>query len=237
MSLKVSEVMNRRVVTVLAEAPVLEALRLMLEERISGIPVTDATGALAGMLTEGDFLRRSELGTAPHHPRWLEFILGPGRLATEYVDTHGRKVSEVMTPRVITIGEDAPLTEAVRLMEQHRIKRLPVLRNNRLVGILSRADLLRAVVAAAATSTGDTSDEGIRRRLADEIGRQPWSPQTMISVGVADGVVHLRGVLFDDRLRTALRVLVENVPGVKQIHDHLATIEPMSGFVVQAPTE
>lgn len=234
MTLNVASVMNGRVVTVAADASVLEALRLMLDEHISGVPVTAPDGSLVGMLTEGDFLRRSELGTELHHPRWLEFIMGPGRLAREYVDTHGRKVSEVMTPQVISIREEAPLIDAVRLMEQHRIKRLPVLGDKGIVGILSRADLMRAFVAAAGDRPDDLSDPAIRRRLADEIARQSWSPLTMVTVGVAAGVVHLRGVLFDDRLRTALKVLAENVPGVRQVQDHLTTIEPMTGYVVQA---
>lgn len=237
MPLQVSDVMNRRVVSIGPDAAVTDALRLMLDERISGLPVVAADGVVAGILTEGDFLRRSEIGTEPHHGRWLEFLIGPGRLANEYVDTHGRKVAEVMSTRVVGVTETMPLSEAVGLMEQHRVKRLPVLREGRLVGILSRADLLRAFVTAADESNCDTSDEGIRRRIADEIRRQAWSPQSMITVVVAGGEVHLHGVLFDDRLRAALQVLVENVPGVSKIHDHLATVEPMSGFVVQAPAE
>ena len=236
MSLKVSDVMTRRTTTVLPDAPVLEAMRLMLEERISGVPVADTQGALAGIVTEGDFLRRAELDTERQHPRWLAFLLGPGRLASEYVGTHGRKVSEVMTRNVITVPVDAPLTEAVRLMEVHNIKRLPVIENGKLAGILSRADLLRAVLAAAAkTEPADGSDAAIRAQVINEIERQGWSPKSMITVGVDCGIVNLRGVLFDDRLREALRVLIENVPGVKQINDYLVTIEPMTGFIVQAP--
>ena len=237
MSLKVGEVMNRHVITIREDASILDALHLMLDARISGLPVIANDGSLAGMLTEGDFLRRSELGTAPHHPRWLEFMLGPGRLAKEYVDTHGNKVAEVMTPGVVSIDEDALLPQAVRLMEQRRIKRLPVLRNGQLVGILSRADLLRAFVSAVSADMENMSDEAIRRRITDEIGRQAWSPHAMITVIVANGIVQLRGLLFDDRLRSALHVLVENVPGVKQIQDRIATIEPMTGYVVQGPGE
>jgi len=137
--------MTRHVVTIAPNASILEALRLMLEHKISGLPVVNGEGNLAGIVTEGDFLRRAETGTERKRSRWFEFLVGPGALAADYVRSHARRVDEVMTTDIHTITEDAPLDDVVALMEKHRIKRLPVMRGGELVGILSRANLLHAL--------------------------------------------------------------------------------------------
>src|SRR5438132_2439507 len=141
--MKASDVMSRNILSVGRDATIAEAIRLMLDNQISSLPVIDAAGRLVGILTEGDLLRRSETGTERHRPRWLEILMGPGRIAGEYVRTHGRKVEEVMTRDVIGVTGATPLNEVVELMERHRIKRVPVLDGDLLVGMLSRADLLR----------------------------------------------------------------------------------------------
>ena|SRR6266849_3338747 len=133
--MKASDVMTRRIVSVTPEATVLEAVRLMLQNHISGLPVIDATGNLIGVVTEGDFLRRAETGTQRKRSRWLDLFVGPRTLAEDYIHAHGRKVAEVMTPDPVTISEDTPLEEVVRAMERHRIKRLPVVRGKNVVGI------------------------------------------------------------------------------------------------------
>jgi len=231
--MKASELMTRNVVTVRQTATVGEAVRLMLQRGISGLPVIDAAGALVGIVTEGDFLRRSEMGTERRRPRWLGFLLGTGRLAEEYTHTHAREVSEVMTTDVRAIAEDTPVAEIVSLMEKHRIKRLPVLRDGAIVGIVSRANLLRALATFAdqipATSE---SDLDIRSYLLDEIAKQPWAPRATVNVSVHRGLVHLAGMTFDDRERQALRVLAENAPGVKGVREDLTVIEPLTGTVI-----
>ena len=144
--MKASDVMTVGAATIRSDASVPEAARLMLQYAISGLPVVDDAGHLVGIITEGDFLRRTETGTGrPHRPRWLEFLLGPGRLADEYVHSHSRKVEEVMTRQVVTVAEETPVEEIARLMERHRIKRVPVMRDDRVVGIVSRANLLRGL--------------------------------------------------------------------------------------------
>ena len=234
--MKVVEVMTRRVVSVRPDTPVTEAARLMLQDDISGLPVINASGDLVGIVTEGDFLRRTETGTERRRPRWLEFLLGPGRLAEEYVHTHGRRVEEVMTRDVATVTEDTSLDEVVRLMESRRIKRLPVVRGRQIVGIVSRANLLRALAAliteAAPSAATDTA---IRERLLAELEKQTWSPRASTNLLVRNGVVDLWGVIFDEREREAMRVAVENVPGVKEVRDHLVWVEPYSGFAIEAP--
>ena len=143
--MNVRDVMTPHVVSVAPDESVFVAARLMLEKKISGLPVTDDSGKLVGVVTEGDFLRRPETGTKRQRPRWVEFFLGPGRLVDEYVQFSGRKVRDVMTPDVWTVPLDAPLEDVVRLMERHHIKRVPVVDGGKIVGIVTRANLLHAM--------------------------------------------------------------------------------------------
>ena len=228
--MKAADVMTRKVVSVGTEASVLEAIRLMLQNKISGLPVLDGEGLLVGIVTEGDFLRRAETGTQRKRPRWLEFLMGPGRLADEYVHSHGRKVAEIMTSDPVTIVEDAALDQVVRTMEEHRIKRLPVVRGRRVVGILSRANLLHALASVAGEMTeGAKSDAEIRDRILAELAEQAWAPKNFTNPVVRNGVVELWGTIFDERERQAVRVVAENIAGVKAVNDHLVWVEPMSG--------
>lgn len=229
--MNVSEVMTRNVITVGMESSILEAARLMLQNRISGLPVVDSGNNLVGIVTEGDFLRRRETGTQRRRPRWLEFIVGPGKLAAEYTHAAGRKVDEVMADEVYTATEDMPLEQAVHLMEKYRVKRLPVVRGKALVGIVTRANILRAVTRLAhETQPATAGDAEIRAKLSDELKKLPWTPP--VSVGVKDGVVKLSGVLTDERERTALRVVAENIPGVKKVLDDLIWVDPHSGMTL-----
>lgn len=236
--MKAADVMTQRVVSISPDASIEEAVRLMLQNRISGLPVIDAAGKLAGIVTEGDFLRRAETGTVRRRPRWLEFVLSPGTLAEEYVRTHGRKVSEIMTPEPKTIAEDTPLGEAVDLMERYHIKRLPVMRGEQVVGIVTRANLLRALAGLAREAKpSPAADWSLREQIISELKKQPWAPMQAIDVTVRNGIAELWGTIMDERERKALIVAVENVPGVKEVRDHLAWIEPSSGMVVYHPDE
>jgi len=233
--MKARDVMTPRVISVEADAPILRAVRLMLQNRISGLPVVGPRGELVGMVTEGDFLRRGETDTERHRSRWLEFVVGPGRLAEEYARARGRKVDEVMTAEPVTVTEDTPLDEAVRMMERHHIKRLPVVREGKLVGIVSRADIMHALVSLAPEAKEVTDDAGIRARILAEYQNQFWAPR--VNVVVRDGVVDIWGTIADERERQAIVVAAENVPGVKVVHDHVVWIEPNSGFIFQSPED
>ena len=234
--MKAMDVMTREIISIAPEASIMEAVRLMLQHKISGLPVLDAAGRLEGIITEGDFLRRAETGTQRKRSRWVEFLLGPGRLADEYSQTSGRTVSEVMTPDVQTVTEDAPLEQVVHLMERHRIKRIPVVRGDKLVGIVTRKNLMRAlasfVLSAQPVAAGDAE---IRERLLAELRKQAWAPIGLIDVAVKDGVVKLSGALTDERERRAIRIAAENIPGVKKVEDHLIWIEPNTGMIVEPP--
>ena len=230
--MNVEEVMTTHVVTVEPGDTVLHAARLMLQHRISGLPVVDPGGALVGIVTEGDFLRRAEIGTQRKRPRWLEYLLSPGKRAEEYVHSHGRKVSEVMTPDPRTVTEDAALDDVVKVMEAQRIKRLPVLRDGKLVGIVTRANLLRAF-ASLAQEVGPPArdDETIRKWLIADLEARKWAPVPLLNIMVRNGIVELWGTITDERQRQAIVVAAENIPGVKGVRDHLAWIDPMSGHV------
>jgi len=233
-----SDVMTRNIVSVSRDAPVAEAIRLMLDNHISGLPVIDEANQLVGILTEGDLLRRGETGTERHRPRWLEMLMGPGRLADEYVRTHGRKVGEIMTRDLASVTPDTPLDEVVGLMERRRIKRVPVLDGDRPVGIVSRADLLRALARTLEEKPAVTAgDEAIRERIFAELAKVSWVPRDGLAITVANGVVDLDGVILDEKERDALRVAAENVPGVKAVEDRLVWVEPVSGTVIEAPQQ
>ena len=227
------DVMTQSTVTVGPDASIMHAIQMMLKRRISGLPVVDDTGALVGILTEGDLLRRAELGTQKRRPRWIEFLIGPGRLASEYVSACGRKVHEVMTTPVHTVTEDAPLTDVVKIMELRQVKRLPVVRNDEVVGIISRANLLRALVSIGRDNKpANVTDATIRRHLLAELAKQSWAPTALVDVIVRNNVAHLWGTLTDERQRQGIRVVAENTPGVTRVEDHLVWIEPVSGIAV-----
>lgn len=227
------DVMTREVISIGPEASVMQAITLMLKHEISGLPVVDPSGMVVGIVSEGDFLRRTELGTQRHRPRWLEFLVGPGRLASEYVHACGRKIEEIMTPDPYTVTEETPLADIVQLMERRRIKRVPVVCGRLLVGIVSRANLVRALASLARESdTVATNDAEIRQRVITELRKQVWAPLDLINVVVRDRTVELRGTITEDRARQALIVAAENVAGVKAVRDRLVWVEPVSGTVV-----
>jgi CBS domain-containing protein len=229
--MQVKDIMTINVISIGADEPVVKAANLMLQNRISGLPVVDKEGELVGMVTEGDFLRRGELGTQRRRPKWLEYVVGPGKLAKEYVHTSGRKVAEVMTPNPRSIRDDESLERVVEMMERHHIKRLPVTHGGRMVGIVSRANLLQALATFAHDLPASTSgDSAIRANILAAFAKQDWAPR--INVIVKDGFAELHGVITDDRERRGLVVAAENVAGVKKVHDHLVWLEPISGIAL-----
>jgi len=237
--MKAKDVMTVNVISTQPQAAVMQAVRIMLQKRISGLPVINESGRLVGIITEGDLLRRAETGTQKHRPRWLEFLLGPGRLATEYVQTHGRKVDEVMTREPVTVTEDTPLDDVVRTMEKHRIKRVPVMRGQELVGLISRANLLHALASVSSqVGAGTVDDADIRGRLLAELQSERWAPVGTVDVVVRDGIVDLWGAIADERQREALVVAAENTPGVNAVRDHLVWVDTStSGMVFYAPDD
>ena len=233
-SLRAGGIMSRSVAIISPHASVSAAIHLMLDRQVSGLPVLDAVGRIVGILTEGDLLRRVELGTNAHEASWLDMFRSPDRMARDYVETHSRVVADVMTPTVVTVDEKASLPEVVGVMQGRHVKRVPVLSGSALVGMVSRVDLIRVLATVLAEATAGTvpSDDGIRAGLLAEFRRQSWAPIDGISVSVAGGVVDLGGSIFRESERAAIRVVAENMPGVTRVLDHMIWIEPNTGMTL-----
>ena len=216
--------MTTTVITVGPQTSIVEAAKIMLRHHVSGLPVVDA-GKLVGIISESDFIRRAEVGTQRKRGRWLSFLVGSERVASEFVHQHGRKVGEIMTPDPVTVTEDTSLELIVRVMECNNVKRLPVVRGDRLVGIVSRSDFLHAVADLARDVADPTTDnDHIRGEIIAAI-EQTGARPCRLNVIVRDGVVRLSGQISNEATRLAAIVAAENVAGVKKVDDHLYRAE------------
>jgi CBS domain-containing protein len=221
--MRVHQIMTPHVITIGANAPIVQAIDTMLRHHISGLPVVDAAGRLIGIVSQGDFIRRAETGTDHKRARWLSFLAGSDRAAAEFVREHGRKVGEIMTPNPITVTEDTPLDEVAQTMECKNVKRLPVMRGDRLVGIITRSDFLTAVANfSGGVPAPSVDDDHIRSEIMAALRKAPWRP-CPLNVTVRDGVASLNGVVRRQSSRQAAIVAAENVAGVKSVQDHLIT--------------
>ncbi len=235
--MRAHQIMTRQVVTVRPEASIVDAANIMLSQHVSGLPVVNAAGELIGVISEGDFIRRAEIGTERKRGRWLRLLLGPGQSASDFVHEHGRKVGEIMTSHPHTVHADATVAEIVKAMEKHHVKRLPVMQDGRMVGIVTRKNLLQAVANLARDVPAPSeADDNIRGRVTAAIEHNDWRPFGL-SVIVRDGIVHLSGVITEERSRKAAIVAAENVCGVKEVHDHLCWVDTMSGFYLNSPED
>jgi CBS domain-containing protein len=224
--MRADQIMTRRVITCSPDASIVEAAETMLRHHISGLPVVDAAGRLVGIVSQGDFIRRAEIGTERKRRRWLGFLVSSGKSATEFVRERGRKVHEIMTPNPHTITEHTQIEAVAKIMESRNIKRLPVLRGTELVGIVTRSNLVQAVAHLARDVPQPTDDDDhIRDEVIAAIACQTWSP-SLLNVIVHDGVATLFGYVTDDRARSAAIVAAENVSGVRDVHDYLSTYPP-----------
>jgi len=220
--MKAMDVMNREVVTVGPGTDVSEAARLLAEHDVSALPVVDGDRHVIGILSEADLMRREEIGTGTQRPWWLEAVTPASTLATEFTKSHGRKVSEVMSPSVISASEDASLADIASILERNRIKRVPILRNGELVGIVSRANLIQALASSGPVSGGDRDgDREIRLALLDELAKQPWTDFGSRNVIVSDGTVHIWGLVSSEQERRALIAMAETIPDVKSVADEM----------------
>ncbi|MFA5956755.1 CBS domain-containing protein [Hyphomicrobium sp.] len=235
--MKASDVMTSKVVTIGPNGTLSDMIQLMLDRRISGLPVVGEDGKLVGVVTEGDCLRRTETGTEVKRSFWRDLLTGSETLANEYIRSHGRKVSEVMTRDPITVAPETDLSEVIHIMEKNQIKRVPVVKDGAVVGILSRANLLQALSGLVRSASVDQSDAKIRESVIAALGELPWAANEFVNVTVNDGNVDLWGCYTAYRQDEAAIVAAENVPGVKNVRSHLSWIDPMSGMVVYTPDE
>jgi CBS domain-containing protein len=224
--MRADQIMTRRVITVGPETSVVEAARTMLRHHISALPVVNTEGELIGIISEGDFIRRAELGTQRKPGRWLKVLFGRGKSAADFVLEHGRKVGEIMSPDPLVISEQTPLEEVVQCMESNNLHHLPVLRGTQLVGIVTRSNLLQAVAYLVRDIPEPTADDDqLRGSVIAAVGNADWSP-CRLSVMVRNGVVTLGGFITDERFRRAVIVAAENVSGVESVRDNLFMVPP-----------
>lgn len=234
----VADVMTRSIISVAPEDTVEDAVKLMLARGISGLLVVDKNGDLCGVVTEGDLLRRDEIKTEQDRPWWLRMLVSPARQAADFTKANGRHVRDVMTADVIAVADNAPLETVVATMEKHRIKRMPVTKDARVVGVVSRSDLLRALIGHVRGGAPVAPDDSsLRSAILDTLHAKPWAPMTTLNVTVNKGVADIWGSITNENERHAIRVVVENTPGITTVHDHLVFIEPYTGTVIDAPEE
>jgi CBS domain-containing protein len=216
------DVMVRDVVTVAPDTDVAAATKLLAEHDVSALPVLDKDGNLVGVLSEADLIHRTEIGTEKHRPWWLEAVTGATTLAEEFAKSHGKKVGEVMTTGVISVTEETPLSEIAALFERKRIKRVPVVKDGKLVGIVSRSNLIQALASVVGNvDQHDETDRQIRLDLLSRLREQSWTDFGSRNITVSDRVVHLWGLVGSEAERKALLALAEGVPGVSRVSDEM----------------
>jgi CBS domain-containing protein len=218
-----ADVMVRRVITVSAGVAVQDVARLLLKNRISAVPVVDEDGKLLGIVSEGDLMRRPEAGTERRRSWWLDFFTSNETLAAEFAKSHARRASDVMTRSVVTAKPDTSLSEIADLLEKNGIKRVPIVKRGKLVGIVSRANLLQALASARKTPAKKavTDDAAIREKVMGELDAQPWARSSLINVIVHQGTVELWGMVDSQTTKNAVRVAAEATPGVRAVNNNL----------------
>ncbi|WP_395455226.1 CBS domain-containing protein [Azospirillum melinis] len=225
--MKAIDLMTPRVITIGPDATVADAARTMLENHISGLPVVDGSGKVVGIISEGDLLRRVELGTERHRSWWLGLMSGGTLPAEDFIKSHARKVADVMTAHVTTVDESASPEEVVRVMETRRIKRVPVVSRGALVGIISRANLLRALASVSPeTPAAAADDRDLKDRVTAAVKELSWDSRSHDAIVVRNGVVQLWGFVSSGSQRDALRVAAERVPGVKAVENNIQVVDP-----------
>ena len=223
--MKAGDIMTAGAATIGAEASVADAARMMVQLHVSGIPVVETDGKMIGMVTERDLLRRAELGTEKQRPRWFNLWVMPGDDADDYVHAHGRSVRDVMSHQVVSVSAETPLEEVVSIMEKRGFKRLPVLRDGKIVGIISRANFLVALTHRLSDDAPPAADDiAVRRTILEEIEDQTWSGLAMVDVEVIAGKVLLRGTVTDERVRRAVVVAAQTAAGARPVTDSLTVV-------------
>ncbi|MGI9381041.1 MAG: CBS domain-containing protein [Methyloligellaceae bacterium] len=216
------DIMTKHVVSARLDSTIVELVDLMLKHHISALPIENTDGDLVGLVSEGDLIRRSEIGAREYSSWWLAAIGGKLRLAEDFIKTHGMRAEEIMTKNVVSVSEDTPVWQIAEVLEKNSIKRTPVLRDGSVVGIVSRANLLQALAKKRSESTKEPSedDKKIRAHILDTLDKQAWSDTSRLNVIVSNGVVHYWGQVKSDTERRALKAAAEILPEVKEVRDH-----------------
>ena len=230
--MKAADVMVANVITVGPDACVQDVARTLLGARISGVPVVGPKGELLGIVSEGDLMRRVEAGTGRRRPWWLAMFTGKEVLAAEFIKEHSRKVTDVMTRDVVTATPDTPLWTIANLLEKNAVKRVPIVQDGKVVGIVSRANLLQALASLTKQTNVATppDDSKIREKVLTQLDAEPWTRPSVINVIVQDGTVELWGIVDSVSQKKAVRVAAEVTPGVRAVNDNLIIRPVESGY-------
>ena len=228
--MKAADVMVTSVICVRSDCTVESIAETLLTNRISAVPVLDEHGAMVGIVSEGDLIHRVEADTERHRSWWLELLTGREVLAREFVKSHARKAADVMTRSVISVKPETPLSDVASLLEKHRIKRVPVMKNGHIVGIVSRANLIQALVRRGNTIVLDkpVADSELQNNVLAQLRSKPWWPHD-VNVIVRDGTVELWGIVDSNVEKDAIRVAVEVIPGVRTVTNNLGLRNMLSG--------
>jgi CBS domain-containing protein len=221
-SMKAEDVMVRDVVTVEPQTSIADAIKLLADHDISALPVVDPDNRLMGILSEADLLDREELGASHHHPWWIEAVAPASKLAEEFAKAHGKTVAQLMSTHVISASENTPLSEIAALLERNRIKRVPIVRDGKLIGIVSRSNLIQALASSELVAKPKLeADKVIRLEVLDLLAQQHWTDFGSRNITVQDGTVHLWGLVGSEAERNALMALAQSVPGVSGVADEM----------------
>ncbi|CAL80464.1 conserved hypothetical protein with CBS domain [Bradyrhizobium sp. ORS 278] len=224
--MRAHQIMTRSVITVTPGTPVAEAARIMLRNHIGGLPVIDASGRLVGMVTDGDFLRRAELGTERKQGRWLDLLVGRGRIGADFVHSHGRTVGDIMSRPAVTVGTDASLAEIAEVMEKRSIKRLPVMNGDQLAGMVTQTDFVQTLADLATTVPAPTRDDDVIRSAILDALDQAACKHCRFNVVVRNGIAHLSGAVRHEAERATAIVAATSVQGVREVRDHMWIYPP-----------
>jgi len=223
--MRAMDVMTSEVITVGQNTSVQTVAKLLAERGISAVPVVDRENRVIGMVSEGDLLHRAETGTERRRSWWLDMMASTNKLAGDYVKSHSGKVRDIMTRDLISVTETTPVADIAVLLEKNRIKRVPVVRDGKLVGIVSRANLVRALAMTIRQASGTEADDlSIRDKLLAELKAQRWAEVSPANVTVKDGIVHLWSSYLSEQEKRALVVAAENTPGVRRVEDHMRPV-------------
>ena len=227
--MKAADVMVTNVISVTPDVLVQDVAYILLSNRISAVPIVDDEGELLGIVSEGDLMRRAETGTGRHRPWWLAMLTGRDIRALDYAKEHSRRITDVMTSKVVTATPDTPLRDIATLLEKNGIKRVPIVKDGKMVGIVSRANLLQALASSRIPQDVDVGDSAIRKSLVARLQAASWANAALINVIVQDGTADLWGIVDTEAEKKAVRVAAEITPGVRGINDHLIIRPAESG--------
>lgn len=228
--MKAADVMVANVISVTPDVLVQDVAYILLSNRISAVPVIDDDGRLLGIVSEGDLMRRAEAGTGRHRSWWLAMLTRTEVLAADYVREHARKVTDVMTRNVVTVAPDTPLQDIATLLEKNGIKRVPVVEGGKVVGIVSRANLLQALASTRKQADVDADDSAIRESIVNRLKAESWTSPSLMNVIVRDGTAELWGIVSSQAEKRAVRVAAEATPGVRAVNDNLIVQPAVSGL-------